>query len=128
MISPLFSEDQKPSGGFIDLIFCHRERFYVVDWKSNHLGNSVGDYGRDRLERVMAEEYYFLQYHLYSLALHRYLRRMYPGYSYSKNFGGVFYLFIRGIGAESGSEYGLYHDLPPEELVTSLDRFIEGTK
>jgi exodeoxyribonuclease V beta subunit len=67
-----------------------------------------------------------LQYHLYSLALHRYLERHIPQYDYRLHFGGVFYLFIRGIDPRSGAEYGLFRDRPEESLILALDRYMRG--
>ncbi|MBI5062210.1 MAG: UvrD-helicase domain-containing protein, partial [Desulfatitalea sp.] len=55
--------------GYIDTLFEYNGRFYLLDWKSNHLGNAWADYASPRLAGAMAEEYYFLQYHLYALAL-----------------------------------------------------------
>ncbi len=112
--------------GFIDLVFRYEDRYYLVDWKSNHLGSQSSSYHRDILADVMVEEYYVLQYHLYSVALHRYLEQHVPQYSYRRHFGGIFYLFIRGIDARQGPEYGLFQDLPQESLIMSLDAYIKG--
>ena len=106
--------------GFIDLVFMARGRFYLVDWKSNFLGNSPGDYNQSRLAVSMEEHLYFLQYHLYCLALHRYLLKRLPGYSYEKDFGGVFYIYLRGFGGTGGA--GIFADRPGRELMEALDR------
>ena len=55
--------------GFVDLVFEHAGRFYVVDYKSNHLGATPGDYARVRLVPAMAHADYYLQYHLYVVAV-----------------------------------------------------------
>ncbi|MCJ8500555.1 exodeoxyribonuclease V subunit beta [Desulfatitalea alkaliphila] len=107
--------------GFIDALFAHEGRYYLVDWKSNHLGDTPADYTVARLARVMAESYYFLQYHLYVLALDQLLRRRLPGYDYQRHFGGVYYLFIRGV---EGPVHGVYHDLPDEGLIADLRRIV----
>ncbi len=106
--------------GYIDLIFRAKERFYILDWKSNFLGSRVEDYGKDALKEVMNNEFYTLQYHLYTLALHQYLRQRLPGYSYEKCFGGVFFVFIRGVDPDKGPEFGIYKDLPPQDLIHAL--------
>ncbi len=106
--------------GFIDLVFMARGRFYLVDWKSNFLGNSPGDYNQSRLAVSMEEHLYFLQYHLYCLALHRYLLKRLPGYSYEKDFGGVFYIYLRGFGGPGGAGYSA--DRPGRELMEALDK------
>ncbi|MBW1909949.1 MAG: exodeoxyribonuclease V subunit beta [Deltaproteobacteria bacterium] len=106
--------------GFIDLVFRFQDRFYLVDWKSNHLGNRVEDYGLKALLPVMENEFYILQYHIYTLALDQYLRMRLPGYCYEDHFGGVFYVFLRGVDPEKGSDYGIYRDLPSPELIGAL--------
>ena len=109
--------------GFIDLVFRHGERYYIVDWKTNWLGNNLEDYSRPMLEKAMEEHLYVLQYYLYSVALHRYLRARVRGYRYDKHFGGVFYLFLRGIDEKEGSRYGIYHDRPQQEMMDTLDGY-----
>lgn len=106
--------------GFMDMVFCHNGRFYLVDWKSNFLGNDVADYGPAGLARAMAEGSYHLQYHLYTLALHEYLSVRLPTYRYEKHFGGVYYVFLRGLGHLSGPEYGIYRDRPPAARIKKL--------
>ena len=98
--------------GFIDLVFRFGDQYYLVDWKSNFLGGRVEDYRRRALESVMSAEYYVLQYLIYTVALDRYLSLRVPDYSYERHFGGVFYLFVRGIDVERGSEFGIYHGKP----------------
>jgi len=83
--------------GFIDLVFEHEGRFFILDWKSNHLGYSPSDYGRESIERSMADHGYHLQYLLYTLAVDRYLQLRIPDYRYDTHFGGVLYLFVRGV-------------------------------
>jgi len=108
--------------GFIDLLFQFQGKFYLVDWKSNFLGNRVEDYGKKTLLREMNENFYILQYHIYTLALHQYLRNRLGDYDYEKHFGGVFYIFLRGVDPERGQEFGIYRDLPGKELIEALSR------
>ncbi|VEI45150.1 exodeoxyribonuclease V subunit beta [Actinobacillus equuli] len=45
-----------------------------------------------------------MQYLLYTLALHRYLRvRLGEQYEYERDFGGVAYLFLRGMNGTPNS-------------------------
>ncbi len=83
--------------GFIDLLFEHNGRFYVLDWKSNHLGDGPNQYGQAHLHAAMTVNGYHLQYLLYTVAVHRYLQQRMAGYQYAKHFGGVLYLFVRGV-------------------------------
>jgi exodeoxyribonuclease V beta subunit len=108
--------------GYIDLLFEHGGRFYLVDWKSNYLGDRLGDYEREKLPPAMVSHFYHLQYPLYTLAADRFLRRRVPGYRYADHFGGVFYIFIRGVRAASGNRYGVYYDLPDPACIAALER------
>ncbi len=112
--------------GFIDLVFEADGRFYLLDYKSNWLGGTTDDYCRERMEEVMARDYYFLQYLLYTLALHRYLKTRIADYDYERHFGGVHYLFLRGIDANTESRTGIYKDRPERGLVEALEHFICG--
>jgi exodeoxyribonuclease V beta subunit len=106
--------------GFIDLVFQFRERFYIVDWKSNFLGDRVEDYSCERMSREMEESFYLLQSNLYVLALHQYLKKRLPDYRYADHFGGVFYIFLRGVDPKAGDEFGIYRNLPGEDFVEAL--------
>ena len=112
--------------GFIDLVFRHQGRFYIVDYKSNHLGDRFADYARERLGAVMAAHRYDLQYLVYTVALHRYLKLRLAGYDYRRHFGGVYYLFLRGLHPDRGAGCGLFYDLPDPGLVQALDDFLAG--
>ena len=107
--------------GFIDLIIFHDGCYYLLDWKSNHLGPADIYYDRPAIQNAMAEHHYVMQYHLYVTALHRYLGLRQPGYRYNVHFGGVFYLFIRGMDPDKGNEYGIYFDRPKKEMIESLE-------
>jgi exodeoxyribonuclease V beta subunit len=106
--------------GFIDMIFEHDGQFYLVDWKSNHLGTGLEKYNPKSLNKAMHEHVYTLQYHLYTLALHQYLRQQKPDYDYSTDFGGVFYIFLRGVGEPQNPSNGVYHGLPPLKLIQRM--------
>jgi exodeoxyribonuclease V beta subunit len=112
--------------GFIDLVFEHEGRWYVVDYKTNHLGDFVADYDDARMRNAMAESHYFLQYHLYSLAVDRFLRRYQRGYSYEANFGGVYYLFIKGM--RPGSKRGVFFEKPPAARMQALSLALDGAR
>ncbi|QXE89687.1 exodeoxyribonuclease V subunit beta [Geomonas subterranea] len=103
--------------GFIDLVFEQDGRYYIVDWKSNHLGNTPGEYGQAALKREMEASFYPLQYLLYTVALDNYLRLRIEDYDYDRHFGGVFYLFLRGI---DGTGNGVFADRPPKEFIAEL--------
>ncbi len=102
--------------GFIDLVFMQRGRYYILDWKSNHLGMSMSDYNQDTMHESMCRSAYILQYHLYTLALDRLLKVRLPGYSYEQHFGGAIYLYLRGISEGSGMG-GIYTGRPQPEFI-----------
>ena len=110
--------------GFMDLVFESDGRFYLVDYKSNWLGAEPEAYRRERLDEAMARESYLLQYLIYTVALHRYLRLRVPDYDYERHFGGVFYLFLRGMDPALGPACGVFHDRPAPALVTALDELM----
>ncbi len=83
--------------GLIDLVIEYENRFYILDWKSNFLGTHPSDYEQNKLLLAIKEHHYYLQYLFYSTALHRHLKHTKPDYQYDIHFGGVLYLFIRGI-------------------------------
>jgi len=106
--------------GFMDMVFHFRGRYYLIDWKSNYLGGSVGDYGQDALIAAMKEHFYNFQYYIYTVALNQYLKLRLPGYDYEKHFGGVFYIFLRGVDPDKGSQFGIYRDRPSVKLIDEL--------
>jgi exodeoxyribonuclease V beta subunit len=110
--------------GIIDLVFEHQGRCYIADYKSNFLGSQFTDYAPQRLREAVLERRYDLQYLLYTLALHRYLRQRVPEYDYARHFGGVFYLFLRGMQPDSGPRGGVYFDRPEPHLIAELDETI----
>ncbi|MEP7347103.1 MAG: PD-(D/E)XK nuclease family protein, partial [Gemmatimonadaceae bacterium] len=112
--------------GVMDLVTEHDGRWYLVDYKSNHLGALRADYGVDRLRAAMVESHYVLQYHLYLVALDRWLALRVPGYSWDTHMGGVFYVFLRGMSREKGSHTGVYFDLPPRERIEAMSQAIYG--
>ncbi|MGD8171068.1 exodeoxyribonuclease V subunit beta [Vibrio sp. TRT 21S02] len=110
--------------GFIDLVFEHQGKYYVLDWKSNHLGDDVNFYHGEALKSAMADHRYDLQYQIYALALHRFLRSRIADYDYQTHFGGVYYLFLRGLDGESDN--GIFSAKPSEEFLQEMDRLIDG--
>jgi exodeoxyribonuclease V beta subunit len=110
--------------GYIDLVFFHEGLWYVVDYKTNHLGDFIGNYDQPRMQREMADSHYYLQYHLYTLAVDRYLERVEPGYDYETSFGGVLYLFLKGLCP--GHETGVFFEKPPRARLRALSALLDG--
>ena len=114
-----FEQIQGMVRGSIDLVFRHNGKYYLVDYKSNFLGSSLADYNQEALKKEILHSHYDWQYLIYTLALHRYLQSVVPHYDYARDFGGVFYLFLRGMNGEPQS--GVFYDRPSVELITELD-------
>jgi exodeoxyribonuclease V beta subunit len=115
--------------GFIDMVFEYEGRYYLVDYKSNLLGTQMHAYHHSQLSEVMIKEAYWLQYHIYVVALHRYLASRLAHYRYEEHFGGVYYLFLRGMRPQWGAHYGIYRDLPSVNLIEKLSAYFnKGNK
>jgi len=106
--------------GFVDMVFQYKGKYYLVDWKSNFLGSRVADYGPEAMDLAMKDEFYILQYHIYTVALNQYLKVRLPDYSYDEHFGGVYYIFLRGVDPNMGPDYGVYRDRPSEDMIETL--------
>ncbi|MBM4206759.1 MAG: exodeoxyribonuclease V subunit beta [Gammaproteobacteria bacterium] len=101
--------------GFIDLVCEYKGKFYVMDYKTN----SLPDYGEDALIQAMREHNYGLQYWLYCVVLHRYLTHRRPNYRYADHFGGVRYLFVRGMQPDIAMS-GVFAATPELEVLDAL--------
>ena len=110
--------------GFADLVFEHQGRYWVLDYKSNHLGDGDAAYTAQALDQAMAHHRYEVQAALYMLALHRLLRsRLGPVYDPARQLGGAVYLFLRGIDGPSG---GCCTLPAPLALLDGLDAMLDG--
>ena len=110
--------------GVIDLIFEHEGKFYLADYKSNHLGSALDDYRPQRLSQAMLDRRYDLQSWLYTLALHRYLRQRLPQYDYATHFGGCYYLFLRAMRPRHGPDYGVHFQRPDYAQLAALEQIL----
>lgn len=104
----LASKDHHLLRGSIDLVFAHQGRYYLIDWKTNWLGPTAADYGPEVLRSAVQQHGYEMQARIYREALERYLRLVDPR-PFSQIFGGVYFLFLRGLGADASNAYsGIY--------------------
>jgi exodeoxyribonuclease V beta subunit len=99
----------------------HDNQFFIIDWKSNYLGASPSDYSTTEISKAVLKNNYTLQYHIYTLALHRFLQTKIPDYSYSSHFGGVIYLFVRGVSQATKWNNGVYFCKPDLDTISKLD-------
>ncbi len=128
--------------GYIDLVFEAHGRWYVLDWKSNHLGDDPADYLGERLAAAMVAHRYDLQYVLYVLALHRLLAARLEDYDYARHMGGACYVFLRGLASEAVDTApesapgafnkapdpapGVFFRSPSQALIEALDAWLDG--
>jgi exodeoxyribonuclease V beta subunit len=106
--------------GRIDLVYLHDGRAFLLDYKSNRLS----DYSDASLARAVRESEYDLQYLIYTLALHRWLRFRRADYDYDTHFGGVRYLFCRGLDPSHADSPGIFAARPSRALIEALDALL----
>ena len=118
--------------GLIDLTFRYDGQYFVVDYKSNYLGPDNTDYGQVDLDEAMQAHQYKLQYLIYTVAITRHLRLTLNAFNYEQHFGGVYYLFLRGMDGHRGKNgltgdtgsTGIFFDRPPLDHVEALDALL----
>lgn len=101
-------------------------KFYMIDYKSNYLGNSYSRYTQQKILKSIFESRYDVQILFYSLALYRFLKTTLPNFSYEKDFGGVMYLYLRGMNSFDTKSPGQFYVKPSEALIDRLDRLFKG--
>lgn len=75
--------------GFIDLIAFHQGKYYIIDWKCNHLEG----YEQKDLKNALEKHHYTKQASIYTRALKSFLEA--KNLPFDKYAGGVFYIFVR---------------------------------
>ena len=117
--------------GFIDLVVQSGDKFYILDWKSNHLGDTQQDYSNQPLEAAMQSHGYHLQSLLYCVAVHRYLRQRLLDYDYERHMGGCLYGFVRGMRPHwrdsNGNSLGIYSHRLPFATINAFDQLLPRT-
>ena len=111
--------------GYIDVVARAGSRWYVIDYKSNWLGNDLAGYSTASIGQAMTRHGYHLQYLLYLTALHRLLRVRLPDYDYDRHVGGAFYLFLRGMRPDAPGS-GVYRDRPSRACIEAIDACFQG--
>ena len=106
--------------GVVDCWCVHQGKIFLIDWKSNHLGNQKTDYSASAITQAMNDHHYHLQYLFYICAINRYLRLIRPDYQYHRDFAGVGYCFLRGIHCDILNA-GWFTCLPPSDFIEQLE-------
>ena len=113
--------------GFIDCVVEANGKYYVFDWKSNHLGNKLDAYDQTAMQASMITHRYDWQAALYLVALHRYLATSLAQYDPAQHLGGAWYVFLRGAGdTRRGAGAGLFHYNPPLAAILALDEALRS--
>jgi exodeoxyribonuclease V beta subunit len=116
--------------GSIDLLFIHEKKVYVLDYKSNTLGKAPRFYNQQNMTEAMQHSRYDLQYLIYSVAAHRYMQqRLCDRYEFEAgeySFGGVIYLFLRGMGVPDYPQHGIWFHKPQALHILALDAAFNG--
>lgn len=102
------------------------DKFFMIDYKSNYLGDSFGDYTQDSILKSIFEARYDVQILFYSLALYRFLKCTLHDFLYEKDFGGVMYLYLRGMNSNNTVSPGQFYVRPSEELIKRLSNLFDG--
>lgn len=102
------------------------DKFFMIDYKSNYLGDSFCDYTQDSILKSIFEARYDVQILFYSLALFRFLKCTLHDFSYEKDFGGVMYLYLRGMNSNDTVSPGQFYVRPSEELIKRLSDLFDG--
>ncbi|MGV0715853.1 exodeoxyribonuclease V subunit beta [Mycolicibacterium sp. XJ662] len=120
--------------GSVDAVLRVEDRYLVVDYKTNWLGDpsrplTAADYGQPRLVEAMLHSDYPLQALLYNVVLHRFLRLRLAGYDPERHLGGVLYLFLRGMCGPStpvvdGHPAGVFSWKPPAALTVEMSELL----
>jgi len=97
-------------------------KYYILDWKSN----SLNEFSKGSMDVAMQEHGYHLQYYIYAVALKRWLEQTHENFDFKEQFGGIYYIFIRGVNEENFD--GIYYvsgaDLA--DSIAELDECFKG--
>lgn len=112
-----YKDEKNLMKGFVDLVLFHEGKYYLIDWKTNWLGNEYKNYSKENLVLSMNDHEYFLQAAIYSESLKRYLKIIDPG-PFENIFGGAIYIFLRGLNKGESNKTGIFHFMPDLSLLT----------
>jgi exodeoxyribonuclease V beta subunit len=102
--------------GFVDVVFQHAGKTYFADWKSDRLAT----YDPEVVGRHVQINY-SLQAKIYTLGVVRLLGIRNEA-EYEKRFGGLLYIFLRGIAPDGGGTRGIHFHRPRWDEVVRYER------
>lgn len=112
-----YKDEKNLMKGFVDLVLCYEGKYYLIDWKTNWLGDEYKNYSKENLLVAMHEHEYFLQAAIYSESLKRYLKII-DSRPFDEIFGGAVYIFLRGLHDDDSKNCGIYHFIPDLSLLS----------
>nr|WP_272909711.1 UvrD-helicase domain-containing protein [Acinetobacter nectaris] len=116
------AESSRFLNGSIDLVYQSEGKYYIADYKSNFLGETVQSYTQNEIAKNMSQSSYWLQASLYLVALHRYLKERLHRYDIEQHLGGATYLYLRGMTGQKNM--GVCHWQPSTEFIQRLDAML----
>ena len=119
--------------GFIDLLFLHEGKYWILDYKTNALldytSNADINDTDNPLIQSMAEHHYYLQYLLYLVAVKRHLQQRLRISDATELIGGAVYFYVRGIYTEPKLlGQGIYLDDNCSAIVAKLDELFNNSR
>ncbi len=111
--------------GKIDLFFEHGGKYWIADWKTNWLGRPYRAYNHAALSGDMIAKSYLMQAAIYALAIDKFLKFRMPDYDYNRHFGGVFYLYVRGMDGLRPDQ-GVFKMRPELDFIRELAKIFPG--
>ncbi len=106
--------------GFVDFVFEYGGRHYFADWKSD----SLPSYDLASIEPHV-REHYDLQARIYSVGIAR-LLGIRSKADYDARFGGLLYLFLRGMQREGAGDQGVHFQRPDWTQIKMYERDLIG--
>ncbi len=107
--------------GFIDLVFQHEHSIYFADWK----GDLLPSYDPAAVT-AHVERHYSLQASIYALGIVR-LLGINTERDYNQRFGGLLYVFLRGVIPSGDGKSGLYFARPSWREVVNYESALMTT-
>lgn len=108
--------------GFIDLVFQRDNLFYFADWK----GDQLPSYDAATVT-AHVERHYSLQAGIYALGVVR-LLGIRTEHDYDSRFGGLLYVFLRGVVPSGGGKSGIYFFRPSWREIVSYESRLMTTQ
>lgn len=115
-----WSVDRGYLKGFVDFVFEYEGKHYFADWKSD----ALTAYGPGAIAPHV-KEHYELQAQIYSVGIVR-LLGIRNEQQYNERFGGLLYLFIRGIRRDGAGDAGVYFHRPDWAEICRYERELIG--